>query len=96
MERAVQKNTEDSSSQSSREESLGVEDLSDLEALQPRESMVIMQRSRFQYKLFLCKMKKDPDEWLQDFIGISQVNGEDAIKLSILAGMLREEARPWY
>lgn len=89
--------SEDSSSQGSREQSLGVEeDLSDLEALQPRVNMVIMQRARFQYKPFLGKRKQDPDEWLEDFVGIAQANGEDAIKMSTLAGVLRGEARPWY
>lgn len=86
---------EDSSSQGSREESLGQEEnLSDSESLQPRQDMMIMQRARFQYQFFLNKRKQDSDEWIEDFISIAQANEEDAIKLSTLVGVLRGEARP--
>ncbi|OAE22746.1 hypothetical protein AXG93_2035s1280 [Marchantia polymorpha subsp. ruderalis] len=56
--------------------------------------MVIMHRARFQYQPFLGKRKQDAYEWIEDFIDIAQANVEDAIKLSTLAGLLREEARP--
>ncbi|CAM6084972.1 unnamed protein product [Calypogeia fissa] len=56
----------------------------------------VAQRARFQYKTFKGKPKEDPDEWLEDFIGTAQANGEDGIKLTTLAGVLRGEARPWF
>ncbi|CAM6101657.1 unnamed protein product [Calypogeia fissa] len=54
------------------------------------------QRARFQYKSFKGKDKKDPDEWLEDFVGTAKANGEEEIMLTILAGVLKGEARPWY
>ncbi|CAM6082133.1 unnamed protein product [Calypogeia fissa] len=54
------------------------------------------QRARFQYKSFRGKEKEDPDEWLEDFVGTAKANGEDEIKLTTLAGVLKGEARPWY
>ncbi|CAM6104318.1 unnamed protein product [Calypogeia fissa] len=56
----------------------------------------VAQSARFQYKTFKGKPKKDPDEWLEDFIGTTQANGEDDIKFTTLAGVLKEEARPWF
>ena len=83
--------------QDTRERSLELEgDLSDQDVPQARADMVIIQRARFQYKPFLGKPKEDPDEWLEDFIGTAQANGEDSIKLTTLAGVLRGEARPWF
>lgn len=50
---------QDSSSQGLKEELLGVgKKQSDLEALQPREDMMIMQRIRIQYQSFLDKRKQ--------------------------------------
>ncbi|CAM6082550.1 unnamed protein product [Calypogeia fissa] len=45
----------------------------------------LAQRARFQYKSFKGKDKKDPDEWLKDFVGTAKANGEEDIKLTILA-----------
>ncbi|CAM6085454.1 unnamed protein product [Calypogeia fissa] len=53
-------------------------------------------RARFQYKSFKGKEKEDPDEWLEDFVGTAKANGEDEIKLTTLAGVLKGEAWPWY
>ncbi|CAM6082333.1 unnamed protein product [Calypogeia fissa] len=55
-----------------------------------------VQRARFQYKSARGKEKKDPDEWLEDFDGTAKANGEEEIKLTILAGVLKREAQPWY
>ncbi|CAM6082132.1 unnamed protein product [Calypogeia fissa] len=54
------------------------------------------ERARFRYKTFKGSPKEDPDEWLEDFLGTAQANGEDQIKLTTLVGVLRGEARPWY
>lgn len=54
------------------------------------------QRARFQYTSFRGTASTDPDEWLEDFVGTAKANGEENIKLTILAGVLRGEARPWY
>ncbi|CAM6119176.1 unnamed protein product [Calypogeia fissa] len=54
------------------------------------------QRARFKYKTFKGRPKDDPDEWIEDFVGTAQANGEDGIKMTILAGVLGGEARPWF
>ncbi|CAM6082434.1 unnamed protein product [Calypogeia fissa] len=54
------------------------------------------QRARFKYKNFKGRPKDDPDEWIEDFVGTAQANGEDGIKMTILAGVLGGEARPWF
>ncbi|CAM6123647.1 unnamed protein product [Calypogeia fissa] len=54
------------------------------------------QQARFQYKSFKGQEKIDPGEWLEDFVGTAKANGEEDIKLTILAGVLKGEARPWY
>ncbi|CAM6093807.1 unnamed protein product [Calypogeia fissa] len=46
------------------------------------------QRARFRYKTFKGRPKDDPDEWIEDFVGTTQANGEDGIKMTILAGSL--------
>ncbi|CAM6090586.1 unnamed protein product [Calypogeia fissa] len=43
------------------------------------------QRAKFQYKSFKGKDKKDPDKWLEDFVGTAKANGEEEIMLTILA-----------
>ena len=59
-------------------------------------TVMATQRARFQYKTFHGKTKEDPDEWLEDFVGTAQANAEDGVKLTILPGVLRGEARPWF
>ncbi|CAM6128670.1 unnamed protein product [Calypogeia fissa] len=54
------------------------------------------QRARFRYKRFKGRPKEDPDEWLEDFLGTAQANGEDGIKMTTLFGVLRGEARRWF
>ena len=53
-------------------------------------------RARFKYKVFRGTKKEDPDAWLEDFDGIARANGEWEVQLSILAGVLQGEARPWF
>ncbi|CAM6093833.1 unnamed protein product [Calypogeia fissa] len=52
------------------------------------------QRAWFQYTSFKGTASSDPDEWLEDFVGTAKANREENIKLTILAGVLRGEARP--
>ncbi|CAM6104302.1 unnamed protein product [Calypogeia fissa] len=54
--------------------------LMDREAEPIYEPRRAAQRARFQYKSFRGKEKKDPDEWLEDFVGMAKANGEDKIK----------------
>ncbi|CAM6094125.1 unnamed protein product [Calypogeia fissa] len=54
-----------------------------------------IQRAKFQYKLFKAKEKEDPDKWLEDFVGMAKANGEDEIKLTTLAGVLKGEMQFW-
>src|SRR5450759_4248208 len=91
---------EGSSSQESQESTLFGEIFGEVvvEEILAREevAMVVQQRSRFQYKTFHGKPKEDPNEWIEDFAGTTKANGEDTIKLTTLAGVMRGEARPWY
>ncbi len=74
----------------------GSETSEEEEVVSPTVMANVQQRARFQYKTFHGKPKEDPDEWIEDFAGTAQANGEDAIKLTTLAGVLKGEARPWY
>ena len=56
----------------------------------------LSQRSRVQYKPFHGCTDEDPDEWLEDFEGMAAANGESLIKMQILQGMFKGEARPWW
>ncbi|CAM6123735.1 unnamed protein product [Calypogeia fissa] len=55
-----------------------------------------IQWARFQYKSFKGTESTDSNEWLEDFVGTAKANGEENIKLTILVGVLKGEAWPWY
>lgn len=56
----------------------------------------LSQRSRVQYKTFKGRAKHDPDEWLEEFEGITQANGESGTNMQILNGLFKGEALAWY
>ena len=54
------------------------------------------QRSRVHYRPFKGRRRDDPDTWLQEFEGTSKANGEDGIRTTIIPGLMRKEALPWF
>lgn len=46
----------------------------------------VSQRSRFHYRSYHGKRSEDPDDWIEEFVGTAQANGEETIKTTTLAG----------